>query len=139
MHLLRYQAWLQDGVSGYIFTLHHIALIYYEYIITFYQEVATVWRRRLTLTSLLLLSTRYVLLLSTVWILIPATPVVSISNLLCCQFLTEYTDVRHYLPTDSIGISTDQIDSCGKGIGIAQNIVVFMGYTQTACGCPPFT
>ena len=52
-------------------------MIVYEYIITFDQEVATVWQRKFTLTSILLLSTRYALVLLEILALLPASPVVS--------------------------------------------------------------
>lgn len=47
-------------LRNYIF----LALTFYEYAITFSQEVATVWRRRLTATSILLITTRWTLVLN---------------------------------------------------------------------------
>lgn len=41
-----------------------LALTFYEYAITFSQEIATVWRRRLTATSILLITTRWTLVLN---------------------------------------------------------------------------
>jgi hypothetical protein len=38
-------------------------LVVYEYVITFDQEVSTIWKRRFIATSILLLSTRWVLVL----------------------------------------------------------------------------
>jgi hypothetical protein len=49
-------------------------LVLYEYVITFEQEVSTIWKRRFTATSILLLSTRWVLVLSQIVPFIPSTP-----------------------------------------------------------------
>jgi hypothetical protein len=49
-------------------------LVLYEYAITFDQEVSTIWKRRFTATSILLLSTRWVLVLSVILQLMPAVP-----------------------------------------------------------------
>ena len=43
-----------------------IALIIYEYVITFADEIEAVWKRPWTATSVLLLSTRWVMLLTLV-------------------------------------------------------------------------
>ena len=49
-------------------------LVAYEYIITFDQEVAQVWMRKLTATSFLLLSTRWIMVLSPLIGIIPSEP-----------------------------------------------------------------
>ncbi|EKM56357.1 uncharacterized protein PHACADRAFT_140967, partial [Phanerochaete carnosa HHB-10118-sp] len=41
-----------------------LCLVVYEFVITLDQEIAVVWRRKFTLTSLLLLSTRWLMLLN---------------------------------------------------------------------------
>lgn len=53
------------------------ALVFYEYIITFRREIATVWNRKITFTSALLPSTRYTLVLSQVIGIIKPSPAVS--------------------------------------------------------------
>ena len=49
-------------------------LVAYEYIITFDQEVAQVWMRKLTATSFLLLSTRWIMVLGSLMNIIPSEP-----------------------------------------------------------------
>ena len=58
-----------------------IAIVAYEYVITFHQEIATVWRRPLNLTSLLLLSTRYTAIVSQLLSWLPGSPAVCTSHL----------------------------------------------------------
>ena len=53
----------------------------YEYAITFHQEMATVWRRPLNLTSLLLLSTRYTLIMAQLITWFPLSVTVGNSHL----------------------------------------------------------
>ncbi|GJE85320.1 hypothetical protein PsYK624_013990 [Phanerochaete sordida] len=48
------------------------ALVCYEYLITFSDEVNTVWGQKLTPVSLLLVSIRYTILTETIFILLPA-------------------------------------------------------------------
>lgn len=52
------------------------ALALYEYLITFADEIETVWKRPWTATSMLLLSTRWVMLLTLVYTVVPSTPTV---------------------------------------------------------------
>ena len=59
-----------------------IALVVYDYLITVRSEIATFWRRQLTVTNLLLLSTRYLLLISQIFYFIPESPPVSTSTYL---------------------------------------------------------
>ena len=68
----------RHGFSLHGFSSEHgyTALVAYEYLITFHEEVATVWKRKLTATSLLLLSTRYVLILTQILTFVPASPAV---------------------------------------------------------------
>ena len=81
-----------------------IALVTYEYVITFTQEVSTVWRRRFTVTSFLLLSIRYILV---------ASQVIALANgmtTVCAQLLPNIdladvcsnTDVRLSTHTTSV-------------------------------------
>jgi hypothetical protein len=49
-------------------------LVAYEYIITFDQEVAQVWKRKPTATSFLLLSTRWIMVLGPLIGIIPSEP-----------------------------------------------------------------
>ena len=49
-------------------------LVVYEYIITFNQEVAQVWKRRPTATALLLLSTRWIMVLGPLIDILPSEP-----------------------------------------------------------------
>lgn len=49
-------------------------MVAYEYVITFDQEVAQVWMRRPTATSLLLLSTRWVMAGNQAILVLPALP-----------------------------------------------------------------
>ena len=44
-----------------------LALVAYEYLITFQQEIDTVWKRKLNTTSLLLLGVRWVMLALTIF------------------------------------------------------------------------
>ena len=56
----------------------HIAIVVYEYIITFYDEIKTVWKRRWTATSFLLLSIRWIMVANVLIIIfVPSVPDVS--------------------------------------------------------------
>ncbi|GJE88910.1 hypothetical protein PsYK624_049980 [Phanerochaete sordida] len=59
-------------------------LVVYEYIITFGQEVETVWRRKMNVTSLLIVTTRWVLVLIqiTLWLASWPKPDIVINDLL---------------------------------------------------------
>ena len=47
------------------------ALVFYEYVITFEQELAVVWRRKFTLVSLLLIVVRWTLLVEAIILALP--------------------------------------------------------------------
>jgi hypothetical protein len=49
-----------------------LALTFYEYIITASDEVATVWQRKINVSSAFLLSIRWTMVLSTILALVPA-------------------------------------------------------------------
>ena len=65
-----------NHMSGSI-SLIEVALTLYEYAITFDQEVQAVWRRTCTVSSLLLLSIRWVMVLSAIMSLVSLLPRVS--------------------------------------------------------------
>lgn len=54
--------------------------MFYEYLITFGEEVAVVWQRPWTATSVLLVSTRWVVVLTNVTGLVPAGPKVRLDS-----------------------------------------------------------
>ena len=56
-----------------------LAIALYEYGFTLSDEVAVVWQRRLTATSAMMLSIRWVMLLLAVLQLFPITPKVSLA------------------------------------------------------------
>ena len=60
--------------------MERLAVVIYEYLITIDREVETIWRRRWTASSLLLLSTRWVMVLS--FMLPFATPPPNVSYLI---------------------------------------------------------
>lgn len=66
---------LSDGI--FLFLFYFIALALYEYVVTFSQEVTTVWQRRKTATSILLVATRWTMVLNAVVILIESPKEVS--------------------------------------------------------------
>ncbi|KIP06490.1 hypothetical protein PHLGIDRAFT_106964 [Phlebiopsis gigantea 11061_1 CR5-6] len=50
------------------------ALIAFEYFITLNQEIETVWKRKFTVTSLLLVTTRWTMIINQVFLWLPPTP-----------------------------------------------------------------
>ncbi|GJE99240.1 hypothetical protein PsYK624_154900 [Phanerochaete sordida] len=60
-----------------------VGLIVYELLITFDQEVSAVWQKKITATSLLLLSTRWIMLLNSILTCIGVGP--SWFACLCCR------------------------------------------------------
>ncbi|GJE94523.1 hypothetical protein PsYK624_106930 [Phanerochaete sordida] len=56
------------------------ALVGYEYLITISQEVDSVWRRQFSLTSVLLISTRWVMLVNQIFQWLPASPHLSLDR-----------------------------------------------------------
>ena len=50
-----------------------IALVFYEYAITIDQEITTVWKKKVTATSVLLITTRWVMLVNTILQLLSGT------------------------------------------------------------------
>ncbi|KIP03869.1 hypothetical protein PHLGIDRAFT_121223 [Phlebiopsis gigantea 11061_1 CR5-6] len=76
-----------DGPLSMLTSADHLfvaipALVVYEYVITFEQELAVVWRRKFTLVSLLLIVIRWTLLVEAVFLVLPqpSEDVVSISG-----------------------------------------------------------
>lgn len=57
-----------------------LALVAYEYLTTFDQEVTTVWKRKLTATSALLLVTRWTMIINQILAYLPTT---SQASLVC--------------------------------------------------------
>lgn len=53
-------------------------ILVYDYVLTFAQEVTTVWRRKMTATSLLLVTTRWVMVLQAVVQFVPPVPKVRV-------------------------------------------------------------
>ena len=47
------------------------ALCFYEYFITLDREIAIFWKRRITVTSLLFISTRWTMLLVSIFCVVP--------------------------------------------------------------------
>lgn len=56
---------------GVLKTIVRTALTFYEYVITFKHEVEIVWRKRFTVASYLLLSTRWTLLVGGIMLTLP--------------------------------------------------------------------
>ena len=52
------------------------AMVMYEYLITFEDEVTTVWKRKFNLTSTFLLSVRWTMVVATILWLLPTSPIV---------------------------------------------------------------
>ena len=67
--------------------IHHAGLVIYEYVISFDQEIMHVWTRKLTATSFLLLSTRWVMVLIQILDLVPSGP--SKCKSLSCMMQTD--------------------------------------------------
>ena len=55
---------LPDETTYYLHKDSYSVIPLYEHVITFDQEISKVWRRKFTMTSLLLLSNRYALILT---------------------------------------------------------------------------
>ena len=66
----------------FAYCLFILALIFYEYAITFAQEVAVVWRQRFSPVSLLLVCIRWTLLLEALFLVLPQ-PMSHVSPTLC--------------------------------------------------------
>lgn len=67
---LSYQ--VSSPASSPIFELTLLAaLVVYEFLITFEQELAVVWRRKLTLASVLLIAIRWTILLEAIFLILP--------------------------------------------------------------------
>ena len=62
------------------------ALVVYDYVLTLDQEVDTVWRRRFSVVSLLLVLTRWTLLLNIALNLAPPGPQVTVHDTLTVCF-----------------------------------------------------
>ncbi|EKM56285.1 uncharacterized protein PHACADRAFT_207564 [Phanerochaete carnosa HHB-10118-sp] len=58
-----------------------IALVTYEYVVTLDQEIAVVWKRKFTATSMMLLSTRWLMLWGVILMYMPAKQTSSITTL----------------------------------------------------------
>lgn len=75
----RIQFYIQFGVTGAVnvkFTLrsrliYFPALVAYEYLLTFYDEVKAIWRRKITGASVLFIVNRYVLIITIVLQILP--------------------------------------------------------------------
>ncbi|EKM56328.1 uncharacterized protein PHACADRAFT_207600 [Phanerochaete carnosa HHB-10118-sp] len=64
---------LLSVLTGNYLTYSVLCLVVYEYSITLHQEVAVVWRRKPTVTSVLLLTTRWLMLLNPILNATPST------------------------------------------------------------------
>ena len=110
------------------------AIITYEYLITFQQEIAVVWRRRLTATSLLLLSTRYTLMLTQLMDYIPPSDIVRRFNwsyTYQLDWILLHTGVRLHLrmPKAHSNILNLAHHSC-RPVMIIQTLLEIAGFAQ---------
>ncbi|KIP12118.1 hypothetical protein PHLGIDRAFT_62551, partial [Phlebiopsis gigantea 11061_1 CR5-6] len=82
----------------------HLALVLYEYAITFTDEIRTVWKRQpMTVTSFLFVFTRWTMVLTAIYRILPATEKVGVfwyDNQLAMhvdtEFLKVFTSLRVY-------------------------------------------
>lgn len=115
-----------------------IALVVYEYIITFSDEIQTVWKRRLTATSFLLLTIRWVMVANVaVASFVPSTPKVR-TTLYCSSnkhtLIFPYFLCRseHSLAGYMTGLDLPCFASC-EPVTIIILTLSMMSFIQIAC------
>ncbi|KIP09452.1 hypothetical protein PHLGIDRAFT_116395 [Phlebiopsis gigantea 11061_1 CR5-6] len=104
------QAILELTTFGYI-SVAVDALLFYEYIVTFEDEVRTVWHRPWSAPSMLLLSVRWNMLLTSMTVYLP------MNNLLQCSFVfyfTSFLNLIGYLQSASLSALRVYVLSANK-------------------------
>ena len=115
--------------------VHLLALIFYEYVITFEREVSVVWRRRLSPSTLLLLTIRWTLLFEAICLVLPQPSLevrrfaYSIPSLSKSEVIA--IEVRHISTSPMFTQTYTTPCSCTRRTNLIL-IPALLGYGQTA-------
>ncbi|GJE98350.1 hypothetical protein PsYK624_145780 [Phanerochaete sordida] len=100
-----FQQEYEEYVTGNYIACSLLALVAYEYVVTFDQEVACVWQRKFSAASLLLLSTRWVMLLYQIAAIIPRSQSKSDAAVQCsCQQWNAFSQLVYFTTVAQIAL-----------------------------------